>query len=115
MNLLASLALILAAGVSPLATSELRAGDTRVILEVSAKGGRNLSPFDVNDRWKVHWEAEKSIFISIMDAESGKFVDVAATQPGGGSGSSFQAKGGYYFLKIQSTGGWTVTVVELPR
>lgn len=90
-----------------------RASDEQVIQKLSANGQRNLRPFVVKDKWEIQWDSKGSnLSITIYGAD-GRVVDVAATQKGSGNGSSYQAKGGEYYLQVNGTGEWTVTVVQL--
>ena len=44
----------------------------------------------------------------------GNLPNVGASQTGPGTGSSYQPKGGSFYLNVAATGDWTVTVVQLP-
>jgi hypothetical protein len=96
---------------SPLGTA---AGDGQVIQQVSANGQRNLRPFTVKDRWEIQWDSKGSLLTITIYKADGKLFDAAAMQQGPGSGSSYQPKGGEYYLQISGTGEWTITVVQLP-
>jgi endonuclease YncB( thermonuclease family) len=85
-----------------------------VIQKVSANGQRNLRPFVVRDKWEIQWDSKGSVLSITIYTANGKIVDLAATQKGPGSGSSYQAVGGEYYLQVNGTGEWTVTVVQLP-
>jgi micrococcal nuclease len=90
------------------------ASDQEVIQKLSGNGQRNLRPFVVKDKWEIQWDSKgSSLSITIYTAD-GKMLDVAATQKGAGSGSSYQPKAGEYYLQVTGTGEWTVTVVQLP-
>jgi hypothetical protein len=51
------------------------------------------------------------LMIAIYDAD-GSALNIAASQQGDGKGSSYQPKGGDYYLQIIG-GEWTVTVIQL--
>jgi hypothetical protein len=51
------------------------------------------------------------LMIGIYDADGGA-MKIAASQQGDGNGSSYQAKGGDYYLQVIG-GEWTVTVIQL--
>jgi hypothetical protein len=88
-----------------------------VIQQVSANGSRNLPPFTVKDGWEVRWDftgSDSGITIFIHDVSSGNPIEIAASQTKAGSGSSYQAKGGKYYLKVTAVGDWTISVVQLP-
>ena len=89
------------------------AADEEVILKVSANGKRNLQPFTVKDRWEVRWDAKDRLSIWIHGM-GGDALEHAASQLKAGSGTSFQPKGGQYYLAVNGAGDWTITVVQLP-
>jgi len=97
--------------ISPLLTG---ADNEQVIQQVSANGQRNLRPFAVKNKWEIQWDSKGTLLtITVFDAD-GEIIGIAATQQGAGKGSSYQAKGGNYYLQVNGTGEWTVTVVQLP-
>jgi hypothetical protein len=96
---------------SPLGTS---AGDGQVIQQVSANGQRNLRPFTVKDKWELQWDSKGSMLAITVYKADGTLFDVGPMQNKPGSGSSYQPKGGNYYLQVSGSGEWTVTVVQLP-
>lgn len=92
----------------------LGAADEQVLQQVSANGQRNLRPFTAKDKWEIQWDAKGTLLTITIFSADGKLSSVAATQDGPGSGSSYQAKGGEYYLQVTGTGEWTITVVQLP-
>ena len=88
--------------------------EEQVVQETSGNGTRNLRPFKVRDHWEIRWHAKDGdIAIFITNPNSG-VPQQAAGQDKPGSGSSYQPKGGTYFLRVVATGDWTVTIVQLP-
>ena len=85
-----------------------------VLQEVSANGQRNLRPFTVKDKWEIQWDSKGTLLTITLFTADGKISSIAASQDGPGSGSSYQPKGGEYFLQVTGTGAWTIKVVQLP-
>jgi len=96
--------------LSPLA---LFAADQPPILTESASGTRSLKPFTVGDRWELQWDSSEGLIVWLMDAK-GAAVQQLAAQHKPGKGSTFHPTGGSYYLRITSSGDWTVTVMQLP-
>jgi len=92
----------------------ISAEDGQVVQQVSANGQRNLRPFTVKDKWEIQWDSKGSLLNISIFTTDGKIFDPGPMQQGPGRGSSFQPKGGDYYLAVSGTGEWTVTVVQLP-
>ncbi len=92
----------------------LSAEPAQVLLKVSANGIRNLRPFTVKDKWEIQWDSKGELLTINIHTPDGTFFGVAGMQQGPGSGSSYQPKGGDFYLQIIGTGEWTITVVQLP-
>ena len=90
------------------------AADGNVVQQVSANGQRNLRPFTIKDKWEIQWDSKSSLLNITIFTSDGKIFDPGPMQQGPGKGSSFQPKGGDYYLGVSGTGEWTVTVVQLP-
>ena len=108
--------IVLPSQVTAASTTEAAETETagQVIQQVSANGQRNLRPFTVKDKWEIQWDSKSTMLsITIFEAD-GKLSDTGPMQQGPGSGSSYQPKGGNYYLQVSGTGEWTVTVVQLP-
>jgi len=90
------------------------AEDGQVIQQISANGQRNLRHFTVKDKWEIQWDSKGSLLTITIYKADGKMFDSGPMQQGPGRGSSYQPKGGEYYLGVQGTGEWTVTVVQLP-
>jgi hypothetical protein len=90
------------------------AADGNVVQQVSANGQRNLHPFSIKDKWEIQWDSKGSLLNITIFTADGKIFDPGPMQQGPGKGSSFQPKGGDYYLGVSGTGEWTVTVVQLP-
>lgn len=86
----------------------------QIIAKESASGSRNLRPFTVQDGWEIRWDSTDHLSIWLNDPK-GNPITEAGSQPKAGSGRSYQAKGGTYFLSvIGGASTWTITVVQLP-
>ena len=90
-----------------------RSAETSTILTESANGTRSLKPFTVGDRWELQWDSSDGLIVWLMDAK-GAAVQQLAAQHKPGKGSTFHPTGGSYYLRITSSGDWTITVVQLP-
>jgi len=84
----------------------------QIILKESANCSRNLRPFKVKDKWEVRWDSSKDITVWLNDEKGQPLERLASSKAG--SGSTFHPTGGSYFLKIISSGDWTITVIQLP-
>jgi hypothetical protein len=89
------------------------AAEEQIVQQLSANGSRNTRPFIVQDRWEVQWKADKDLSVYLLDA-NGDLKDSIGSSKGAGTGSTYQAKGGTFSLKIIGSGNWTITVVQLP-
>ena len=92
----------------------LLAEPAQALLKVSANGIRNLRPFTVKDKWEIQWDSKGELLTITIRSADGKLINLAGMQQGPGSGSSYQPKGGDFYLEISGTGEWTITVVQLP-
>lgn len=85
-----------------------------IIAKESASGSRNMRPFTVQDGWEIRWDSTDHLSIWLNDPKGNPLTE-AGSQPKAGSGRSYQAKGGTYFLSvIGGSSSWTITVVQLP-
>ncbi len=83
-----------------------------VVKEFSGSGGKNTSPFSVKDGWEIQWDAKGDIFQLFLYTAKGDMGGVPANQQGSGKGSSYQAKGGQYYLQVNAIGNWAIKVVQ---
>jgi hypothetical protein len=79
-------------------------------LSWSGSNTSNTRPFSVDGPWELHWSATGSFFSIFIRSESGDVVGVGANQAGSGDGSSFQPKGGRYFLAVSAIGQWRIWI-----
>lgn len=85
-----------------------------IVQQFSANGSRNTRPFTVKDRWEIRWDTKApGIAISIRTIE-GKLAQGGSSATAPGTGESFQAKGGTYYLDVSAMGEWTISIVQLP-
>jgi hypothetical protein len=84
-----------------------------IIAKESASGSRNMRPFTVQDGWEIRWDSTDHLSIWLNDPKEPAHRSGEPTKAG--SGRSYQAKGGTYFLSvIGGSSTWTITVVQLP-
>jgi len=83
-----------------------------VVKTFTGSGGKNTRPFAVKDGWDIQWDAKGDIFQLYLYTASGEMIGVPANQQGSGNGSSYQAKGGQYYLQVNAIGNWAIKVVQ---
>lgn len=83
-----------------------------VVKEFSGSGGKNTRPFSVEDGWEIQWNAKGDIFQLFLYTANGDMAGVPANQQGSGKGSSYQAKGGQYYLQVNAIGNWAIKIVQ---
>jgi hypothetical protein len=86
--------------------------DVNVVKEFSGSGGKNTRPFTVNNEWEIQWDAKGDIFQLFLYTANGEMTDLPANQQGSGKGSSYQAKGGQYYLQVNAIDNWAIKVVQ---
>jgi len=104
--------LVVFVGVIAFVSSSAFAQDS-VVKEFSGSGGKNTRPFTVKDGWEIQWDAKGDIFQLFLYTANGDMVGVPANQQGSGKGSSYQAKGGQYYLQVNAIGNWAIKVVQI--
>ena len=80
------------------------------IATFTGQGAKTTRPFTVPDGWEIQWEAKGLIFQIFLHTAGGRLVGLPANQQGAGKGSSYQPKGGRYYMTISATGSWHVKV-----
>ena len=93
-------------------SDETKADETSII-KLTGSGLKDTRPFKVGGPWELQWDANGSYFGAYIYNADGSWVGVAANQQGAGKGSSYQPKGGHYYLKINAIGSWHVKVIEV--
>lgn len=83
-----------------------------VIETFSGSGGKNTRPFKVGPGWEIQWDASGDIFQLYLYTADGSLEGVPANQQGSGEGSSYQAKGGSYYLQVNAIGDWQIKIVQ---
>jgi len=86
----------------------------RIVTSFTGTGQMSTRPFQVPDGWEMQWASAGGYFGIYLHAANGELVDVAANQSEPGTGSSYQPRGGSYYLSINATGQWHVNVLDLP-
>ncbi|MDZ7801832.1 MAG: hypothetical protein U5K81_13725 [Trueperaceae bacterium] len=84
-----------------------------IVTEYQGDGIRNTRPFTVDAGWEIQWTAQGDVFQLYLHDASGELVGVAANQSGPGSGASYQAAAGRYYLQVNAIGTWTIRIVDL--
>ncbi len=103
--------MIVMVGIIAFVSGSAFAQDT-VVREFSGSGGKNTRPFTVKNGWEIHWDAKGDIFQLYLYTANGDMAGVPANQQGSGKGSSYQAKGGHYYLQVNALGNWAIKVVQ---
>jgi len=86
---------------------------SNIIAEFSGSGGKNTRPFQPNGSWEIQWNAKGDIFQLYLYSSDGNLIGVPANQMGAGVGSSYQPKGGKYYLQVNAMGDWTIKIVRV--
>lgn len=84
-----------------------------IVKTFSGSGGKNTRPFSVNKGWEIQWDAKGDIFQLYLYNADGDMIGVPANQQGSGQGSSYQPKGGKYYLQVNAIGNWTIKIVQI--
>jgi outer membrane murein-binding lipoprotein Lpp len=83
------------------------------IARFSGSGRKNTRPFRVTGPWRVSWVSSAEVFF-LNGYEAGKpnstYPAMIAGPNAPSNGISYIDRGGRYYLIIQSSGPWTVTV-----
>jgi len=90
-----------------------------VVQTFTGSGGQTTRPFTVSDRWEIEWDARGDIFqLYLYDADGGMETPmgevprgVPANQMGPGTGSSYQSRGGSYYLQVNAMGDWKIDIL----
>ena len=83
------------------------------IIQLKGSGIKNTRPFTVNGPWEIQWDAKGDYFSVIVYTADGSLVGFAGSQEGPGKNSSYQPKGGRYYINVSAMGNWEVKVVEV--
>lgn len=86
----------------------------KIIARFSGSGMKTTRPFSVSGPWEVRWETSAEVFY-LNGFEAGDpnstYPSMIAGPNAPSRGSSYLDRGGRYYLKIQASGPWSVTVV----
>lgn len=104
--------MILMVGIVAFVSSSAFSQDT-IVKEFFGSGGRNTRPFSVEDGWEIQWDAKGDIFQLFLYTANGDMEGVPANQQGSGKGSSYQGKGGQYYLQVNAIGNWAIEIVQI--
>jgi len=96
--------------IQPASDTTPKAPPRAIELSWSGNNTSNTRPFGVDGPWELHWAATGDLFSIIIRSEAGDMVGVGANQTGSGDGSSFQPKGGRYFLAVSGIGQWHIWI-----
>ena len=91
---------------------EINSSKNKVVATFTGNGAKNTRPFQVSSGWDIRWNAQGDIFQLYLYSASGNLIGVSANQSGPGTGSSYQAKGGKYYLQVNALGDWTIEIVD---
>lgn len=80
------------------------------IAKFSGNGGKNTRPFSPSGPWEIKWDASGDIFQLYLYSKDGDMLGVPANQQGSGKGSSYQPKGGNYYLQVNAIGKWEIEI-----
>lgn len=80
--------------------------------DFSGNGIQITRPFSVPDGWEIQWSNQDFLQIFVWPVDGGS-PEIVANQTGPGNGTSYQPKGGSYYLKVNGIGDWTIKVVKI--
>lgn len=96
------------------ASATAASGPDVEIASYSGSGSQSMRPFTVEDGWEVQWDFTGDILQIYINDESGGMGGIAANQQGSGSGSSYQGRGGTFYVETNAIGDWTIRIVDVP-
>jgi hypothetical protein len=81
-----------------------------VVAEFSGEGNHTTDAFQVDGRWRIHWETtgERLRFAIVGDRDLGTVV----RQRGPGSGTTVSVAVGSFQIEIRAQGAWSVQVTQ---
>jgi hypothetical protein len=88
-------------------------GPTSDIANFIGSGGLNTRPFRTTGPWEIQWDSKGDIFQLFLYTGNGDMDGVPANQQGAGKGTSYQPKGGTYYLQVNAIGSWTIRIVPV--
>jgi hypothetical protein len=88
-------------------------GSPTPVATFSGNSAKNTRPFVVSDEWEIRWNAEGDIFQLFLYSSDGDLIGVPANQSSPGTGSSYQTKGGKYYLQVNALGSWQIEIVQI--
>lgn len=113
LRLILILASFLAAHLAPESAHGQTTRDT--IATYSGSGQATTEPFRVSGPWKVEWESTAKVFF-LNGFEAGDPNSTYPAQIAGpnapSTGSSYIGRGGRYYFKVVSSGGWSLKVFQ---
>ena len=81
----------------------------------TGNGTKTTRPFTVQDEWELQWTCEGLIIVSLYATGTNNPPKIIVRSRNG-TGSSYYAKAGSYYLKVHAKKDWSIDIVELnPR
>lgn len=84
-----------------------------LVKEFEGNNNHNTRPFTLEGPWELQWSAEGRSFTIYLFDKEGSLLGVPANQIEPGGGTSYQPRGGQYYLSITANGSWVVRVVKV--
>jgi|GEM_PF-6203337 len=85
----------------------------RVVKSWQGTGIKTTEPFEIKSRrWCIKWENRDSLLQIFVYRTSGEFVTLCANVSEKGKDTSYVYKSGNFYLMINASGAWKVTVEE---
>lgn len=97
------------------AADTLPQGRSRLVARVSGAGSMRTQSFSVSGPWRVRWEsAARIFFLSAFEAGAARSTSRSVLAGPGDptAGAATFERGGRYYLVVQSTGPWSVTILR---
>lgn len=89
--------------------------EEKPIAKFKGYGQKKTNAFTVPNNWVVNWSAEgKILYFHVVDAETKKNKEVVARGANGlfPKGKKHFEQGGKYFISVNASGPWTLTIEE---
>ena len=91
---------------------QLTFADTTVKV-FSGSNAHTTRPFYVNNKWEIKWDAQGDLFQIFLYNANGTLVGLPANQIDSGTGSSYQPKGGNYYIQVNALGQWKIKIIQI--
>lgn len=91
--------------------------DEKIIVKFAGSSQNRTRPFHIDRPWELQWNTQKEYFSTILHRMGGDEAETEVLANGmeAGSSSSFQPKGGDFYIDFGAMQPWSARVVALPK